>query len=117
MLSDSSPSIRAIFTATKPLHDTVKDLRDRVRALETALNSIHLQRTGHTHPLLSTAGFDNGDQDQLKNVESSHEKQNPMQKIAWVRGRDGSHRIAAADGKIWITQVGHFIFPTIQDVD
>jgi hypothetical protein len=87
----------------------VRELRDRIRALETALNRIHINRTGHTHPLLSTAALEDDDQDHINIVKNSQDVKNPnpMQKAALVRGPDGSHRIVTAHGGAWINHVGH----------
>jgi hypothetical protein len=53
------PFCRQVLEATNHLHGAVSDLRTRVRDLESALNDLHLARTGSTHTLLTIP--DDGD--------------------------------------------------------
>jgi hypothetical protein len=48
-----------VLAATNHLHGAVSDLRTRVRDLESALNNLHLVRTGSPHPLMTIE--DDGD--------------------------------------------------------
>jgi hypothetical protein len=95
------------LAATQGLHDTIKGLRDRIRALETALNDMHLGRTSRTHPLLSGAKFDQDaeEKDVIRHEGDIDHLFNPMDKPVLVRGRDGAQRISATHGRAWVTHV------------
>jgi hypothetical protein len=98
--------VRLVLAATEGLHDNIAQLRRRIRDLETSLNSLHLTRTGHTHPLLALSGED----DDLKVDDHEDVGQEPQNNAtdesALIRGQDGSHRIAGAFGKSWAAHVG-----------
>jgi hypothetical protein len=100
------PFFRVVLAATKELHNTVRNLRSRIRALEAALNKLHLDRTGHSHPMLSPTQMNLDAIEDLPRDVDTKDKSNPMQEIAFVRGRDGASRIAAAHGGIWVAHVG-----------
>jgi hypothetical protein len=57
-------SCRQVLMATNHLHRAVSDLRTRVRDLESALNDLHLARTGAPLTILS-AGDDVDEEDDL----------------------------------------------------
>jgi hypothetical protein len=88
------------------MHDVVAGLRDRIRLLETALNDIHLKRTGHTHPLLAATSEVEGN-DQPTNHMKAEEIAPEVDNTVLIRGTDGAHRVSGgAFGRTWATHVG-----------
>jgi hypothetical protein len=106
-----TPCYRLVLATTGPLHDTISDLRDRIRLLETALNDIHVTRTGHTHHLLaSTTAHDEIALDEDEDITPSDVTEDPLHDTALIRGQDGAQRIVGAfDGKSWIAHVNMFL--------
>lgn len=100
------------MAATTGLHDIIASLRDRVRVLESALNSIYLKRTGRTHPLIATSG----EVDDAKNeAETSVDELAKLlhDKATLVRGEDGSQRIANGGfDRSWATHVILILYHT-----
>lgn len=88
------------------MHHTVAELRDRIRLLETALNDIHLKRTGHTHPLLAATSEVDDDSQPSDHVKAE-EIEPEVDSTVFIRGTDGAHRVSGgAFGRTWATHVG-----------
>jgi hypothetical protein len=100
--------LRTVLAATDKLQGTISDLRERIRILETALNDIHIDRTGNTHPLLGT-DQENDDEDvRLQERTDSNIKDNAGNNTALILGQDGVQRIAGAynHDRFWLAHVG-----------
>lgn len=84
-------------------------MRDRIRVLETAVNGLHLDRTGHTHPLLASSEIsENCDEDE-KTENANPLRVDTMLDSAFVRGHDGTQRIARTFGNAWAAHVWSFL--------
>lgn len=98
------------------MHDTVAGLRDRIRLLETALNDIHLKRTGHTHPLLAVTSEVNDDIQRSGPVRKEEIETEPDSTV-FIRGTDGAHRVSGgAFGRTWATHVSSCFLLQIPDI-
>jgi hypothetical protein len=56
-------ALRVVLAATNHLYEHIAILRNRIRLLESALDAMHVERTGKTHPLLERRPEDNWDHD------------------------------------------------------
>lgn len=97
------------MAATASLYGTIADLRERIRSLETALNTIHLGRTERTHPILATSrASDDWDSESGDDDDDTIDElaQQLHDKATLIQGRDGAQRIASgAFDKFWVTHV------------
>jgi hypothetical protein len=90
-----------VLAATNHLYEDVAALRNRIRALESALGQVHFDRTGATHPLLVPRPEDDLDDDDILGPESSldTEKQEAVDDTDTLAiGRDGTRRFFGSVG-------------------
>jgi hypothetical protein len=80
-----------------------------MRVLETAVNGLHLDRTGHTHPLLDSSEIGKNYDEDEKTENTNPLRVDTMLDGAFVRGRDGTQRIARTFGNAWAAHVRPFL--------
>jgi hypothetical protein len=66
-----SDGLRIILAATNHLHEDIAVLRNRIRLLESALEVLHVERTGQTHPLLDRSPEEDWDDDDILSTGTS----------------------------------------------